>query len=270
MSPLRRLRRSRVGQEVSAKVKVKRREPEFRSADMLQSFSYVCRMFHFGSSHLFQHDFCEYEPNQNENETVGFVETNVETSDSDSDEFLSCDEGFEEVFGDFESENDEDSFLNSLGTTFCQENHGTSGHMDWEYHVGRTSSGQADRKCSCDGTFVDPCFRMMRGFPQVEDLTQDEDLEGPVLEPQDEGSSVGSPSLAATEDLVQPHEPHLPPRPDTLDQIENSDLEVEVPELKGQLQAQHEGHGHWPYDCGCNELCSSSRQDSCTSSQRQI
>ena len=62
-----------------------------------------------------------------------------------------------------------------------------------------------------------------------------------------------SPSLAATEDLVQPHEPHLPPRPDTLDQIENSDLEVEVPELKGQLQAQHEGHGHWPYDCGCNE-----------------
>ena len=31
----------------SAKVKVKRREPEFRSADMLQSFSYVCRMFLF-------------------------------------------------------------------------------------------------------------------------------------------------------------------------------------------------------------------------------
>ena len=31
---------------VSAKVKVKRREPEFRGADMLQSFSYVCRMFH--------------------------------------------------------------------------------------------------------------------------------------------------------------------------------------------------------------------------------
>ena len=31
----------------SAKVKVKRREPEFRSADMLQSFSYVCRMFYF-------------------------------------------------------------------------------------------------------------------------------------------------------------------------------------------------------------------------------
>ena len=47
--------------------------------------------------------------------------------------------------------------------------------------------------------------------------------------------------------------PDLPPRPDTPDQIENSDLEVEVPELKGQLQAQHEGHGHWPYDRGCNE-----------------
>ena len=47
----------------SAKVKVKRRKPAFRSADMLQSFSYVCRMFYFGSSHLFQHDFCENEPN---------------------------------------------------------------------------------------------------------------------------------------------------------------------------------------------------------------
>ena len=56
-----------------------------------------------------------------------------------------------------------------------------------------------------------------------------------------------------TEDLAQPHEPHLPPRPDTPDQIEHSDLEVEVPELKGQLQAQHESHGHWPYDRGCNE-----------------
>ena len=61
----------------------------------MSSFSYVCRMFYFGSSHLFQHDFCEYEPNQNENETVDFVETNVETSDSDSEEFLSCDEGFD-------------------------------------------------------------------------------------------------------------------------------------------------------------------------------
>ena len=104
-----------------------------------------------------------------------------------------------------------------------------------------------------DGTFVDPRFRMMRGFPQVEDLTQDEDVDGPVLEPQDGGSSACSPSVVATEDLAQPHEPHLPPRPDTPDQIEHSDLEVEVPELKGQLQAQHESHGHWPYDRGCNE-----------------
>ena len=67
----------------------------------------------------------------------------------------------------------------------------------------------------------------------MEDLTQDEDMTGPVLEPQDGGSSAYSPSVAATEDLVQPHEPHLPPRPDTPDQIGNSNLEVEVPELKG-------------------------------------
>ena len=48
--------------------------------------------------------------------------------------------------------------------------------------------------------FVDPCFGMMRGFPQVEDLTQDEidDSDGP----QAGGvSEVGSPSLANSEDL---------------------------------------------------------------------
>ena len=87
----------------SAKVKVKCREPEFRSADMLQSFSCFCRMFHFGNSRLFQHDVCEYESNQNE--TVDFLETNLETDHettvetTDSEEFLSCDEGFDEVFG---------------------------------------------------------------------------------------------------------------------------------------------------------------------------
>ena len=179
-------------------------------------------------AHLFQHDFCENEPNANENETDVFVQTNVETSDADSAEFLSCDEGLDDVFEDvLEDFSEENLFLNGVEATVCQENHGTSGHMDWEYHVGRTSSGQAERKCSCDGTFVDPCFRMMRGFPQVEDLTQDEDMTGPVLEPQDGGSSAYSPAVAATEDLVQPHEPHLPPRPDTPDQIENSDLEVE-------------------------------------------
>ena len=42
--------------------------------------------------------------------------------------------------------------------TFCEENHGTIRHMDWECHVG--SSGQAERKCSCDGTFVDPCAQV--------------------------------------------------------------------------------------------------------------
>ena len=43
-----------------------------------------------------------------------------------------------------------------------------------EDHGGRTGSGQSDRKCRYDWTFVDPCFRMLRGFPQVEDLTQDD------------------------------------------------------------------------------------------------
>ena len=54
----------------SAKVKAKRRELQMKSADMLQSFSYVCRMFHFGSSRLFQHVFDEHEPNTVETDVL--------------------------------------------------------------------------------------------------------------------------------------------------------------------------------------------------------
>ena len=178
----------------STQVKAKRRELQMKSADMLQSFSYVCRMFHFGSSRLFQHVFDDHEPNTVKTDTN--VETNDQTTDSD-DDFMSCCE-------------------------FCQDDHGTSGHMDWEYHDGRTGSGQSDRECRCDWTFVDPCFRMLRGFPQVEDLTQDDvddnDVQGDA--PQgDEVSEVESPSLANTEDLEGwgPHEPGSPERPDTPD-----------------------------------------------------
>ena len=164
----------------SAKVKAKRRELQVKSADMLQSFSCACRMFHFGSSRLFQNVFDDYEPNTVKTDTN--VETNVETHDetTDSDDdFMSCCE-------------------------FCQDYRGTSGHMDWEYHGERTGSGQSDRECRCDWTFVDPCFRMLRGFPQVEDLTQDQVDDNDVMgySPQgDEVSEVESPSLANTEDL---------------------------------------------------------------------
>jgi hypothetical protein len=60
---------------------------------MLQSFSYVCRVLHFGSSRLFQQFSFENEPNTNET----YSETNSETSESDG--FLSCDE-FSEVGSD--------------------------------------------------------------------------------------------------------------------------------------------------------------------------
>ena len=183
----------------SAKVKAKRRELQMKSADMLQSFSYVCRMLHFGSSRLFQHVFDDHEPNTVKTvKTFVSVETNVETNvetttDSD-DDYMSCCE--------FETTDSDDDFMSCYG--FCQDDHGTSGHMDWEYHVGRTGSGHSDRKCRCDWTFVDPRFRMLRGFPQVEDLTQDQVDDNDVVgdSPQgDEGSEVGPPSLANTEDL---------------------------------------------------------------------
>ena len=54
----------------SAKVKAQRRELQMKSADMLQSFSYVCRRFHFGSSRLFQHVSDEHEPNTVETDVL--------------------------------------------------------------------------------------------------------------------------------------------------------------------------------------------------------
>ena len=114
-----------------------------------------------------------------------------------------------------------------------------------------------------DWTFVDPCFRMLRGFPQVEDLTQDQVDDNDVMgySPQgDEVSEVESPSLANTEDLEGwgPHEPGLPERPDTPDGPEGSDLECSVPELgDGRLRLEHECRGHWPYDRGCDDCVQS-------------
>ena len=240
----------------SAKVNVKRRELQMKSADMLQSFSYVCRMFHFGSSHLFQHVFDEFEPNTNETDVLlkTNVETNDETTDSECD-FMSCGASVADIDDDYMSCCDFEEF--------CQENHGTSLHMDWEYHEGRTGSGQSDRQCRCDWTFVDPCFRMMRGFPQVEDLTNDDVDDSDVMDdrPQaGEVSEVGSPSLANSEDLEGwgPHEPGLPERPDTPDGPEGSDLECSVPELgDGRLRMEHECRGHWPYDRGCDDCVQS-------------
>ena len=241
---------------VSAKVKVKRRELQMKSADMLQSFSYVCRMFHFGSSHLFQHVFDEFEPNTNETDVL--LKTNVETNDETTDiecDYMSCCASV--------ADSDDDYMSCCDFEEFCQEDHGTPLHMDWKYHEGRTGSGQSDRKCRCDWTFVDPCFRMLRGFPQVEDLTKDDVDDSDVMDdrPQaGEVSEVGSPSLANSEDLEGwgPHEPGLPERPDTPDGPEGSDLECSVPELgDGRLRMEHECRGHWPYDRGCDDCVQS-------------
>jgi len=104
---------------------------------------------------------------------------------------------------------------------------------------------------------------MLRGFPQLEDLTQDEVDDSDVMgdRPQaGEVSEVGSPSLANSEDLEGwgPHEPGLPERPDTPDGPEGSDLECSVPELgDGRLRLEHECRGHWPYDRGCDDCVQS-------------
>ena len=133
----------------------------------------------------------------------------------------------------------------------------------WAYGVGKDKFWSSWTEMQlCDGTFVDPSFKMMHGLPQVEDLTQDGNIDRPVLEPQEGSSWAYSPSVAVRENTCTT-------RPDTPDQMEHSDLQVEGPELKGQLHAQHDrmvtGHTtvvQW--------LRSSLRQDSFTSSQRKI
>ena len=62
---------------------------QMKSADMLQSFSYVCRMFHFGSSRLFQHVFDEHEPNTIETNVL-FRQTLKQTMKRQTVKMISC------------------------------------------------------------------------------------------------------------------------------------------------------------------------------------
>ena len=182
------------------------------------------------------------------------VETNDDTTDSE-DDFMSCCAS--------ETTDSEEDFMSCCDfSEFCQEDHGTSEHMDWEYHGGRTGSGQSDRKCRCDWTFVDPCFKMLRG-PQVEDLTQDEVDDSDVMGDRPQVGDVfefDSPSLANSVNLEGwgPHEPGLPARPSTPDGPKGSDLDCSVFELRdGRLRLEHECRSHWPYDRGCDDCVQS-------------
>ena len=166
--------------------------------------------------------FHEDEPNTIETDVLfkTNVKTNDETTDSE-DDFMSCCAS--------ETTDSDDDYMSCCDfQEFCQEDHDTSGYMEWKYMKG--GQVQVNRKCRRDWTFVDLVFRMMRGFPQVEDLTQDEVDDSDVMGDRPQGgevSEVGSPSLANSEDLEGwgSHEPGLPERPDTPDGPEGSDLE---------------------------------------------
>ena len=86
-----------------------------------------------------------------ETQTHGHETHETHVGDMDSDECLSCDEG---LMSEDDMEIFEDFSVDEFDHTFCQEKHGTSGHMDLEYHAGRTCSDHSDRKCRGDGTYV--------------------------------------------------------------------------------------------------------------------
>ena len=84
----------------------------------------------FGSSRLFQHIFDEHEPNTIETDVLlkTSVETNDETTDSE-DDFMSCCAS--------ETTDSDDDYMSCCDFgEFCQEDHGTSGYMEWKYMKG--------------------------------------------------------------------------------------------------------------------------------------
>ena len=88
---------------------------------------------------------------------------------------------------------------------FCQDDHGTSGHIDWEYRDGRTGSSQSDRKCSVTGllwALVSGCAIFLRWR---KDLRQDDVLDNDVMGDRSQGdevSEVESPYVFSSDSLV--------------------------------------------------------------------
>ena len=241
----------------STQVKAKRRELQMKSADMLQSFSYVCRRFHFGSSRLFQHVFHEHEPNTVETDVLfkTNVETNDETTDSE-DDFMSC-------YASETTDSEEDLCHVVIFQSFVKR---IMAHLNtW---IGNTMVGGQVQvnligNAGVTGRLWTLVSRCCVVFPQVGDLTQDEVDDSDVMGDRPQVGEVfefDSPSLANSVNLEGwgPHEPGLPARPSTPDGPKGSDLDCSVFELRdGRLRLEHECRGHWPYDRGCDDCVQS-------------
>ena len=101
------------------------------------------------------------------------------------------------------------------------------------------------------------------GFPQevqVDDSegdAEDEEIFGDDFLSEDHERDSGyTPSIAVrsdgARDHVDPMEIPAPYGPEEYEGPEGSDLELEVPQLMGDLLWEHECRGHWPYDKGCD------------------
>ena len=120
----------------------------------------------------------------------------------------------------------------------------------------------------------------MRGFPVEINLEEGEnnaeglndDVDENVLDEAEAGSGyvpTTPPKSDQGSDREQPEkrprevaEEKLapgPPDPEDPDDPEGEDSDDptrrNIPELEGNLLFQHESRGHWPYDCGCDDVC---------------
>ena len=208
---------------------------------MMESFSYVCRMFSFGSSQCFEHfAAATHEPNHNFSEFLEDSEEELpelEPIFGDDCNFLGKDVSFlgdssedegHFVFHECLEEHFEDFFFDCLDPFDCEE---------------ILPSDQGGFEHFLKGSAVEN-LRMFMCFPQVEDLTGD--AEDCVMNPSD----VELPAEASSSQ--PPREVKAPYNPGTPEGVEGSDYEIEVPPLEKQSLFDHECRGHWPYDRGCD------------------
>ena len=240
------------------------REETLVHPSSLHSFSYVCRMFFFGSHHVLERAASgDASFDVTSVGTEGFEPNTNETFEHDSEH------EFESVI----SHEDGASLVSFCVADSLEESSGCRGveprdrqaasfvevfHEveDFRGHVVERQfvEGQV-QGWDCTSKTVD--VRMFRGFPQVEDLANEDDYSpsiAPRRSPRGEAGAgdVDMPSpVSDPSDLDVAGEP-APFCPEELEGPEGSDLEIPVPELEGSLLFEHECRGHWPYDKGCD------------------
>ena len=275
------------------KSKGKRREQRDKEM-VMQGFSYVCRMLHFGSSRL-------YEPNTFEEQDTSraqFLISDESASDVESCEFESCvSEDFESISGDCESvfgveldvepiveENIWDQFI-APGNGFSSESGEVTSEGEFEGCTEESSDPEDQESChehemqdgtlileenlngftygvfgnvergSCShGVFGEESCHMFRGFPQHVNVDSGDEDADSAYEPTEGCVSEGNSFM----DVSTPDHSDGGGRGEIREEQPMAPVPEEEPfepVMEGSSLLDHECRGHWPYDKGCVACC---------------